>query len=122
MTEEVKPDARLERRSKRKFSASEKQRLLAEMDQLPRGEIGAWLRRNGLYASQVSNWRKLTEAGVDALEPKATGRKPKDSKDREIETLKREKAHFEKRALVAEGLVDLQKKVLALVALKEQTA
>lgn len=110
----TKPD--LERRTRRQFSGTEKQRLLAEADALPHGEKGAWLRRNGLYAGQLSTWRRsLTEEGVNGLEPKATGRKPKDARDRRIEQLERELARQTRRTRIAEDLVDLQKKFFALV-------
>ncbi|MGA0586594.1 hypothetical protein ACO2Q2_05625 [Dyella sp. KRB-257] len=55
---EITPDPRLEKRTRRRFSAAEKQRLLTEADALAHGEQGAWLRRNGLYAAQLSDWRK----------------------------------------------------------------
>jgi len=45
---EVLTEPKLERRTRRRFSAAEKQRLLAQADALPHGEQGAWLRRNGL--------------------------------------------------------------------------
>lgn len=60
VTAEVQPDPRLEKRTRRRFSAAEKLRLLTEADALPHGDKGAWLRRNGLYAAQLSAWRKLT--------------------------------------------------------------
>ena len=109
---EVEPEPSLERRTRRQFSGAEKQRLLAEMDALPRGEKGAWLRRNGLYAAQLAQWRKaLTESGVQGLEPKTGGRKPADPREREIERLKRDKARLEQRLQTAEELIDLQKKL-----------
>lgn len=112
---EVVTDPRLERRTRRRFSVAEKKRLLAQADELPHGEKGAWLRRNGLYAGQLSTWRKELaeqgEASLDALKP---GRKPADPRDKEIERLKKANAKLEQRASVAEQLVDLQKKVLHL--------
>ena len=113
---EVETDPRLEKRTRRRFSGAEKKRLLTESDTLPYGEKGAWLRRNGLYAGQLSTWRKeLAEHGMCGLETKAPGRKPKDPRDREIEKLKRANVQLERRAEVAEQLVELQKKVFQLV-------
>lgn len=113
---EVPTEPDLERRTRRQFSSADKQRLLGEYDALPRGEKGAWLRRQGLYGAQLANWRKtLTEQGTQGLAPKAGGRKAKDARDRRIEELEREKARLERRAKVAEDLVDLQKKCFALV-------
>ena len=113
---EVLTEPRLERRTRRRFSAAEKQRLLAEADALAHGEQGAWLRRNGLYAAQLSQWRKaLTEQGTQGLEPKRGGRQPADPRDRELERLRRENARLEHRAQVAEDLVALQKKLSDLL-------
>ena len=113
---EVQTEPSLERRTRRQFSAAEKQRLLAEHDALGRGEKGAWLRRNGLYAGQLATWRKtLAEGGTEGLEPKSGGRRPKDPRDRRIEELLREKQRLEHRAKIAEDLVELQKKFFALV-------
>jgi transposase-like protein len=83
---------------------------------LVHGEHGAWLRRNGLYAAQLSMWRKqLSVAGSTGLEPKAPGRKPKDASVREIEQLRRDNAKLLRRAEIAEQLVELQKKFSQLV-------
>lgn len=113
---EVVTEPTLERRTRRRFSAADKQRLLAEADALAHGEQGAWLRRNGLYAAQLSQWRKaLSEQGTQGLEPKRGGRKAADPRDREIERLRRENARLEQRAQVAEDLVALQKKLSDLL-------
>lgn len=113
---EVLPDAQLEKRTRRRFSGAEKQRLLAEFAQVGHGGKGAWLRRQGLYAAQMSTWRReLHEHGVQGLEPQTSGRKPATAQDRELAALKRENAQLAKRVRLAEALVDLQKKVLALV-------
>jgi transposase-like protein len=114
-TDEVQPEPTLERRTRRQLSSAEKQRLLAKQDALAKGEKSAWLRRQGLYASQLANWRKtLTEQGTRGLEPSAGGRKAKDSRDRRIEQLEKEKVELEQRARVAEDLVELQKKLAEL--------
>ena len=68
---EVLSEPTLERRTRRRFSAAEKQRLLAEADALPHGEQGAWLRRNGLYAAQLSQWRKALADALGRLCPAA---------------------------------------------------
>lgn len=114
-SEEVQPEPTLERRTRRRFSSAEKQRLLEEHDALPKGEKTAWLRQQGLYASQLANWRKtLTEQGTQGLEPSSGGRKAKDARDRRLEQLEKENARLEHRARVAEDLVELQKKLATL--------
>lgn len=113
---EVEPEPNLERRTRRQFSGAEKKRLIEEMDALPRGDKGAWLRRNGLYAGQLANWRKaLSETGTQGLEPKTGGRKPADPRDRELERLRRDKARLEHQLQTAEDLIDLQKKLSGLL-------
>ena len=107
---EVVTGPRLEKRSRRRFSAAEKKRLLAEADFLEHGERDAWVRRKGLYSGQLSTWRKeRTEHGEAGLAARKPGRKPADSRDREIERLQRANARLKKRAYVAEQLVDLRK-------------
>ena len=81
---EVITDPHLEKRTRRRFSVAEKKRLLAEADALPYGDKGAWLRRKGLYAGQLSTWRKdLAEHGEAGLASRQPGRKPADPRDRE---------------------------------------
>ena len=52
-TAEIAPDPQLEKRTRRRFSAPEKLRLLAEADALAHGEQGAWLRRNGQWVKMA---------------------------------------------------------------------
>jgi transposase-like protein len=114
MTREVQPDPNLEKRRRRTFSATERARLLAEYEQLGFGQKGSWLRTQGLYDGQISEWRKAAESAA-GIGPKKAGRKPLDAKDREIAQLKAENAKLSKRAFIAESLVDIQKKVMALI-------
>jgi transposase-like protein len=118
---EIAPDPRLEKRTRRRFSAAEKLRLLTEADALPNCEQGAWLRRNGLYAAQLSGWRKQhAERGLDGLQAQAPGRKGTDPRDRRIDQLQRENRRLHRRAEVAEQLIELQKKVFQLVEKAQQ--
>lgn len=120
-TAEIAPDPELEKRTRRRFSAPEKLRLLAEADALPHGDQGAWLRRNGLYAAQLSGWRKQhTEHGLEGLRSQAPGRKAADPRDRRIDQLQREVSRLHRRAEVAEQLIKLQKKVFQLVEKAQQ--
>jgi len=92
---EVVTEPMLERRTRRRFSVADKQRLLVQADVLPHGEQGAWLRRNGLYAAQLSQRRKaLAQQGLQGLAAKPGGRKPADARNREIERLRRENARL----------------------------
>ncbi len=103
-------------RSRRKFSASEKQRIVkaaaAAVASGERGALEALLRREGIYSSHLSSWRQqLGSRGVAGLSPQKPGRKPKlDAKDRELLALKKEYAKLEKKLRIANALIGLQKK------------
>ena len=99
-----------DRRQRRRFTLEQKRALVKEADGATgRGEVAALLRREGIYSSHLSAWRKqLREQGEAGLEPKQPGAKPKrDAKDRKIEKLEREKARLEHELLVAKKLIEL---------------
>ncbi len=114
---QVLPNPQHEKRTYRYFSATDKRRILAEADACAHGELGALLRRENIYSTQLQTWRKqLAETGESGLENATAGRKPsKDSKDKAIDALQREKAKLEQRLQVAEGLLELQKKAFSLL-------
>lgn len=109
----------LERPKRRRFSASYKLKIVSEADRLSgTGEIGSFLRREGLYASQLAKWRKLRDEGaLSGLSKKKRG--PKVAKPNplagENESLRRENKRLLKKLQKAEMLIDLQKKVAALL-------
>ncbi|HXH78678.1 hypothetical protein [Nocardioides sp.] len=75
---------RADRPKRRTFTAEYKAHIVAEYDAADHGERGAILRREGLYSSHITEWRKAAEAGaVSALGPKT-----RDRRDREIEQLR----------------------------------
>lgn len=83
------------------------------------GDLGALLRREGLYSSHLADWRRARERGeLQALTPKKRGPKPKvvDSRDKRIAELERELAKERARRERAEGLVEVQKKLAALLS------
>jgi transposase-like protein len=116
---QVQPDARLEKRTRRWFSTQYKLRVLAEADQCAHGELGQLLRRENLYSNQLRDWRKQLEADGEAgLSKSAPG--PKASKTPEqkrIEQLEKELAKTQRRLRVTEDCVDLQKKALSMLDL-----
>jgi len=100
-----------DRRQRRRFSASDKERILREADACTeRGQLGELLRREGLYSSQLSTWRAQHEQeGLSGLAGKRPGPKPtKDAKDRLIEQQEKRIAKLEKEQRILQGLVDLQ--------------
>ena len=113
------PDPEVIPRAKRRqFSAEYKLRILAEADQCSqRGEIGALLRREGLYSSHLTTWRKQRDQGqLQGLTPQKRGRKP-DPQAAELARLHRENAHLRRRLEQAELIIDVQKKVAQMLGL-----
>jgi transposase len=104
---------------RRRFSASYKLRILEEAEQCREpGEIGALLRREGLYSSLVSRWRQQREAGAQqALTPKKRGRKahPVDPQARRVAELERENARLREKLEKAQTIIEVQKKLSQLL-------
>lgn len=123
------PETEVVPRAKRRtFTAVYKLRILEEADQCTElGQIGALLRREGLYSSNLTCWRRQREEGqLQGLKPKKRGRK-KTEQDRvahELEQLRREKAQLEQRLEKAETIIEVQKKLSTLlgVTLPESTS
>jgi transposase len=107
---------------RRRFSAAEKQRILRAADACAHGELGALLRKEGIYHSQLSDWRaQLAKRGSDGLRPQRPGPAPKlDAKDREIQALNNKVKKLEKELGIVNGLVELQKKVHAMFSAMQQ--
>ena len=105
---------------RRTFTAEYKRRILRRADGCKQpGEFGALLRGEGLYSSHLSDWRAARERGELAELGKRRGpqARVKDERDQRIKELERDNARLEKRAVRAETLVDLQKKVAELLGL-----
>ncbi|MCL2823194.1 MAG: helix-turn-helix domain-containing protein [Polyangiaceae bacterium] len=106
---------------RRRFCAAEKLRILqaAELAEASgeRGAIGALLRREGIYAAQLSAWRKqFREHGNSGLEPQKPGRKPTWSDDqRALMAANKRIATLEKELALASALIELQKKAHELL-------
>ena len=105
--------------ARRRFTAEYKRRIVREADRCTKpGEIGALLRREGLYSSLLTTWRAARDRGeLAGLSPKQRGPKipPPDPRDKKIAEQEREITRWRKRAERAEALVELQKKVAALL-------
>jgi len=104
---------------RRRFTAEYKRRIVREADRCTTpGAIGALLRREGLYSSYLTTWRAARERGeLEGLAPKKRGPKapPPDPRDKQIAEQEREIGKWRKRAERAEALVEVQKKVAALL-------
>src|SRR3990167_3595865 len=106
---------------RRRYTAEYKLRILRAAEACSgRGEIGALLRREGLYSSHLTQWRKQRERG----ERQGLSRKQGPShKQRhplvdKVKVLERENARLKRRAERAEGLVELQKKVSEILGIE----
>jgi transposase-like protein len=102
---------------RRRFTAKYKLNIVREADACTKqGELGALLRREGLYSSHLTDWRRAREKG-ELLKPPKVGRPPRavDPSAKRIAELERQLARATARAEHAEALVDLQKKVAALL-------
>jgi len=100
---------------RRQFSAREKEQVLLDTDRLSDGEIGAYLRKNGLYWSHLSNWRRLRE--TDAIAKAARRGRKKVEVDRavwELIVLRKELSNVQEQLRKANLILDVQKKVLSL--------
>jgi len=114
---EEMPETEVVAKAKRKrFTAAEKLRILREVDACQgSGEIGALLRREGIYSSYLTTWRRQREGGeLDGLAPHKRGPKP-NPEAIELAKLRRENARLQERLRRAELIIDVQKKVARML-------
>ena len=106
---------------RRRFTAAYRQRILAEVDAAAgKGAVGRILRREGLYSSALTSWRKArAHAQRLALEPKKRGPKPTPENPLQAENtkLQRENTKLHQKLRTAELMIDLQKKVSQLLGI-----
>ena len=111
---------------RRQFDAAYKLRILEEADGCTEaGQLGELLRREGLYSSHLTNWRRLREKGsLRSLGSKKRGRKAKrkDATLQELERLRRENQRLAERLRQAETIIEVQKKVSEIVGLTTPTS
>jgi len=105
---------------RRQFSAAYKRRILQEADTCTqRGEVGALLRREGLYSSHLNTWRRQRAHGeLQGLTPAKRGRKA-DPQAAEHARLLRETERLKAQLARAELIIEVQKKVSQLLGLSE---
>lgn len=107
---EVKP-----KRTRRTYTAQQKLKVLVETDSLSQGEIGAFLRRKGLYWSHLTKWRKLRDEGLLlSLEPKKRGTPSRTPEDKRLAELERELSRVRGKLDQAEKIIEVQKKLCEL--------
>jgi transposase len=112
----TRPDPEVpERARRRRFTAAYKQEILAAYDAAPSGEKGAILRREGLYSSLITEWRRARDAGALAALKQPQGRPVTDPRDAQIARLRKEKAQLEKELAKARFVTEVQSKLQALL-------
>jgi len=103
------------KKPRRRLSAQYKLRILQEVDQCADShQIGRLLRREGLYSSSLTRWRRLREQGLlQAMTPKARGRKPheKNPLADELAALQKQNQILSKKLWKAERTIEVQKKI-----------
>jgi transposase-like protein len=104
-----------ERASRRRFAPEYKARILAEYERLGDGEKGALLRREGLYSSLISEWRKQAVRGAVEGLGKKRGRPGPDAKDRRIAKLEAENERLRSELDTKDKVIEVQGKVSALL-------
>ena len=111
----------MDRPRRRTFTAQDKLRILADIDRAAgTGGIGAILRREGLYSSALSDWRRQRDAGtLGALTPSKRGPKPPPPNPlaTELASAQRDNIRLQQRLVRAESIIELQKKVAELLGL-----
>jgi len=115
------PDPEVVRKARRRrFSAEYKQRILQEAQACSQpGEVGALLRREGLYSSHLTTWRRQRRRGeLQGLAPTKRGRKA-DPQAAEIARLQRENERLKAQLERAEMIIDVQKKLSQMLGLPE---
>jgi len=116
----ARPDSEVVAKPKRRrFTAEYRLRILEEVDRCAgAGEVGQLLRREGLYSSHLTNWRKARRAGaLRGLSSKKRGAKPKASNPLEpkVRELEAKVARLEKDLHKAHTILDVQEKVAGLL-------
>ena len=115
------PDPEVPAKPKRRQFTAEYKRSIVEQAEACRdeGAIGALLRREGLYSSHLTTWRHQREQGeLQALTPKKRGRKPTANPlAQENQRLHAEVTRLSRRLQQAELIIDVQKKVSALLGI-----
>lgn len=112
-----------EKKTRRRFTAAYKLRILEEADQCDQpGAIGALLRREGLYTSNLTAWRRQRDQGaLQGLNPKKRGRKakPEDPSAERISKLERENQRLKNQLRKAEIIIEAQKKISEILGIDQ---
>ena len=113
------PDPEVRPLRRRHFSASYKQRILAEAERCAPGEVGALLRREGLYSSHLASWRRLAATGALATRrgPESTAGALENALAR-LSKVEQENRKLRQRLERADAIIAVQKKLSALLQIE----
>ena len=124
VTQAAVPDPEVKAlKPRRRFTAKYKLNILAEIDACTtKDQIGTILRREGLYSSNLTTWRKQREKGIlNGLSPRKRGRKAKEINPlaKRVAELERENQKLDKKLKQAEIIIEFQKKISQMLNLGE---
>jgi transposase len=104
---------------RRQFTAAYKLRILEEADACSEpGQVGALLRREGLYSSSLATWRRQRREGtLSGLSAKNRGRKGDSKSTKEIQRLRRENEKLRRQLEQAKTVIEVQKKLSAVLGI-----
>lgn len=115
-----RPDPQVSQRApRRRFTAADKLRILAEADACQPGHLGALLRREGLYSSTLASFRKQRDEGKLGRDPDQVRQQRRD-KEAARQRDRRKIAHLEAENKKLKILLELQKKVAELMNLSQE--
>ncbi len=120
----IPPDPEVpEKKRRRKFTAKYKLRILSEAESCNEpGQIGVLLRREGLYSSHLTTWRRQRDEGLlTALSPKKRGRKkkPKNPLADKVARLEKDKRRLQQKLKQAELIIEAQKKMSEILGISQ---
>jgi transposase len=114
-TADPDPEVPERARGSRRFPAAYKARILAEYDTLSKADRGALLRREGLYSSLLTEWRRQRERGAEAALSRPAGRQRADPRDARIAKLERDQQKLASDLDKARKVIEVQGKLSALL-------
>ena len=117
MNDVTDPDPEVPERARgpRRYSAKYKAQILEEYEGLDKAGKGALLRREGLYTSLISEWRKQRDRGALQALAKPAGRQPADPRDQQVARLRRRVEQLESELGKARKVIEVQGKLSALL-------
>jgi transposase len=117
MKDVTDPDPEVPERARgpRRYSAKYKAQILEEYEGLDKAGKGALLRREGLYTSLISEWRKQRDRGALQALAKPAGRQPADPRDQQLARLRRENQRLVGELDKARKVIEVQGKLSALL-------